>query len=48
MTYMKWGADLTLSGHLHGGIVRIPGLGGVITSSDKIVSEVFGRIDERR
>lgn len=29
--YKKWGADLTVSGHLHGGIIRIPGLGGVIT-----------------
>lgn len=30
-TYWKWGADLVLSGHLHGGIVRIPGFRGVIT-----------------
>lgn len=30
-TYASWGADLTLSGHLHGGIVRLPGLGGVIS-----------------
>ena len=29
--YKRWGADLTLSGHLHGGVVRIPGLGGVIS-----------------
>lgn len=29
--YKKWGADLVLSGHLHGGIVRIPGGRGVIT-----------------
>ncbi|HIR14713.1 MAG TPA: metallophosphoesterase [Candidatus Choladousia intestinavium] len=29
--YAKWGADLTLSGHLHGGIVRLPGVGGVIS-----------------
>ena len=28
--YKEWGADLILSGHLHGGIVRIPGIGGVI------------------
>ncbi len=27
--YAAWGADLTLSGHLHGGIVRLPLLGGV-------------------
>ena len=29
-TYSRWGADLTLSGHLHGGIMRIPLIGGVI------------------
>ncbi|MDY3250628.1 MAG: metallophosphoesterase [Candidatus Choladocola sp.] len=29
--YASWGADLTLSGHLHGGIVRLPFLGGVIS-----------------
>lgn len=28
--YSKWGADLTLSGHLHGGIMRLPFVGGVI------------------
>lgn len=29
--YKKWGADLILSGHLHGGVARIPGIGGVIS-----------------
>ena len=29
--YKEWGADLVLSGHLHGGIARIPGWRGVIT-----------------
>ena len=29
--YVNWGADLTLSGHFHGGTIRIPGLGGVMT-----------------
>lgn len=29
--YLEWGADLILSGHLHGGLVRIPGLGGIVT-----------------
>ena len=30
-TCRKWGADLTLCGHFHGGTIRIPGLGGVMT-----------------
>lgn len=29
--YAKWGADLVVSGHVHGGIVRLPFLGGVIS-----------------
>lgn len=34
--YAAWGADLTLSGHLHGGIIRLPFVGGVITPQAKI------------
>lgn len=30
-TYEAWGADLTLSGHVHGGLVRIPFVGGVFS-----------------
>ncbi len=30
MCYEKWGADLVLSGHLHGGGIRLPYFGGVI------------------
>lgn len=29
--YAAWGADLTLAGHFHGGTIRVPGLGGVMT-----------------
>lgn len=29
--YVQWGADLTVSGHIHGGVVRLPFLGGVIS-----------------
>ena len=29
-TYAAWGADLTLSGHNHGGIIRLPGIGGLV------------------
>jgi predicted MPP superfamily phosphohydrolase len=30
-SYAAWGADLTLSGHIHGGIVQIPFLGGAVS-----------------
>ncbi len=29
--YARWGADLVLSGHVHGGIVRLPVLGGMVS-----------------
>lgn len=29
--YANWGADLVLSGHIHGGVVKLPFLGGVIS-----------------
>lgn len=30
-SYAAWGADLTLCGHFHGGTIRLPFLGGVMT-----------------
>lgn len=30
-TYADWGMDLVLCGHLHGGVLRLPGIGGVIS-----------------
>lgn len=30
-SYADWGADLTLSGHIHGGMVRIPFIGGTFS-----------------
>lgn len=30
-TYSKWGADLTLSGHMHGGMIRLPSIGGIFS-----------------
>lgn len=29
--YEAWGADLTLAGHIHGGMIRLPFLGGVFS-----------------
>ena len=41
-TYRKWGADLTLSGHMHGGVVRIPGVGGLMSPQMKLFPEYSG------
>ena len=29
--YTKWGIDIVLSGHVHGGIIRLPGIGGLLS-----------------
>ena len=42
--YMDWGADLILSGHLHGGLVRVPGLGGVISPQFRLFPEYSGEL----
>ena len=34
--YAAWGCDLILSGHIHGGIIRLPYLGGVISPGIKL------------
>jgi predicted MPP superfamily phosphohydrolase len=39
--YAKWGADLTLCGHIHGGLVRIPFVGGVLSPN----GELFPKYD---
>lgn len=33
--YAEWGADFVFSGHLHGGIVRLPVIGGVLSTERK-------------
>ncbi len=35
-TYAKWGADLSFSGHIHGGFIRLPFVGGVISPELKL------------
>lgn len=39
-----WGADLILSGHLHGGLVRIPGIGGIITPQGFLFPKYCGEM----
>lgn len=34
--YAKWGADFVFAGHLHGGFIRLPLLGGVISPQFRI------------
>lgn len=40
--YAGWGADLTVSGHVHGGLMRLPVLGGVIAPSLKLFPKYDG------
>ncbi len=50
-SYARWGADVTFSGHCHGGIVRMPIVGGLLSPERKFFpkytkgiykSELFG------
>lgn len=50
--YARWGAPLTLSGHIHGGQIRLPGIGGLLsparrffpTYSDGVYAEGDSRL----
>lgn len=42
--YAKWGADLVLSGHVHGGVMRLPFLGGVISPTLRLFPKYDGGI----
>lgn len=42
--YAKWGADLVLSGHVHGGIMRLPLIGGVLSPSYKLFPKYDGGV----
>lgn len=43
-SYAAWGADLTLSGHIHGGMVRIPFIGGVFSPDTLLFPKYDSRI----
>lgn len=40
--YTDWGADLVLSGHVHGGIIRLPFLGGVVSPAATLFPKYDG------
>lgn len=40
--YVGWGADLVLSGHVHGGIVRLPFLGGMVSPAATLFPKYDG------
>lgn len=42
--YRQWGADLILCGHLHGGMVRLPFIGGVIAPSFELFPKHSGEM----
>ena len=40
--YKTWGADIILSGHIHGGVIRIPFIGGVISPQFRLFPKFSG------
>lgn len=40
--YARWGADLVVSGHVHGGLMKLPYLGGVISPAFKLFPRYDG------
>lgn len=45
-TYADWGADLTLSGHVHGGMIRLPLIGGVLSPEREFFPKYSGGVYE--
>lgn len=39
--YSEWGADLILSGHIHGGIIRLPFIGGLLSPERKFFPKYY-------
>ncbi len=40
--YAAWGADLVLAGHVHGGVVRLPFVGGLIATNFRLFPKYDG------
>ncbi|AFV12825.1 metallophosphoesterase [Thermacetogenium phaeum DSM 12270] len=45
--YARWGADIVLAGHVHGGIVRLPFLGGIFSPDRTLFPEYQAGIYKR-
>ena len=45
--YAGWGADLSLAGHFHGGTIRLPGRGGVMTPQYQFFHPFCGGVFEQ-
>jgi len=45
--YAKWGADMTFSGHCHGGVVRLPFIGGLLSPERKFFPKYSKGIYEK-
>ena len=41
-TYALWGADLSLCGHVHGGLMRLPFIGGVMGTRPNLFPKYSG------
>lgn len=46
--YAAWGADLTLSGHIHGGVIRLPVLGGLVSPVIALFPKYDGGLFEEK
>ena len=45
--YERWGADLILAGHVHGGIIRLPFVGGLLSPNRQFFPKYdFGKYDK--
>lgn len=44
--YARWGADLVLAGHIHGGIIRFPFLGGFVSPAIRFFPKYDGGLFE--
>ena len=45
--FADWGADITFSGHIHGGIVRLPFLGGVFGDGGRLFPKYCAGVYEK-